>query len=81
MNLLGYRDTNVPGFWGYLLKLLYDFRDTFQNNFRDTGYWGPPFQGLIDGILPNFANAFILGISRMVLLLLSSLFSHIVTAL
>ena len=21
--------------------MLYDFRDTFQNNFRDTGYWGP----------------------------------------
>ena len=31
------RDIKVPGFWGYSFKLLYDFRDSFQNNFRDTG--------------------------------------------
>ena len=24
-----FRDTEVPGFWGYLFKMLYDFRYTF----------------------------------------------------
>ena len=27
----------VPGFGGYLFNMIYDFRDIFQNNFRDTG--------------------------------------------
>ena len=30
MEFYGYRDTMVPGFWGYLFIMLYDFRDTFQ---------------------------------------------------
>ena len=34
-------DTKVSGFWGYLHKMLYDFRDTCPHIFRDTGYWGP----------------------------------------
>ena len=37
-----FRDTKAHVFWGYLFKMLYDFRDTVPNIFRDTGYWGPP---------------------------------------
>ena len=49
-----FRDTKVCGFLGYLFKILYDFRDTFPNTFRDTGYWGYPFQGLLNGDLVSF---------------------------
>ena len=29
--------TKVSGFLGYLFNMIYDFRDTFQNDFRNTG--------------------------------------------
>ena len=43
-----FRDIGIQrflDFWRYLFKMLYDFKDTFQNNFSDTGYWGNPLPG------------------------------------
>ena len=45
--ILGNMDTKIPRFWGYLIIMLYDFRDTVLKII--SGILGPPhFQGIHD---------------------------------